>query len=70
MTHANKQDKLFEDQFFQPKIELTMHSVDSGINNLDPFMHPNSTDPKRSSLNNVNDSEIYNEIRSEKRMSL
>ena len=47
-----------------------MHSLDSGINNLDPFMHPNSTYPKRASLNNVNDSEIYNEIRSEKRMSL
>ena len=70
LTHANKQDKLFEDQFFQPNIKLTMHSLDSGINNIDPVRHLKSTYPRKSSLTIVNDFEIYNAIRSEKRMSL
>ena len=71
LTHANKQEKLFEDQFFQPNIKLTMHSLDSGINNLDPVRYLNSTFyPRKSSLTNANDFEIYSAIRSEKRMSL
>ena len=71
LTRANKPDKLFEDHFFQPNIKLTMHSLASGINNLDPVRHLNSTSyPRKSSLTNVNDFEIYNAIRSEKRMSL
>ena len=71
LTHANKQEKLFEDQFFQPNIKLTMHSLDSGINNLDPVKYLNSTFyPRKSSLTNANDFEIYSAIRSEKRMSL
>ena len=47
-----------------------MHSLDSGINNLDPVRYLNSTDPRKSSLTNANDFEIYNAIRLEKRMSL
>ena len=71
LTHANKQEKLFEDQFFQPNIKLTMQSLDSGINNLDPVRYLNSTFyPRKSSLTNANDFEIYSAIRSEKRMSL
>ena len=71
LTHANKQEKLFEDQFFQPNIKLTMHSLDSGMNNLDPVRYLNSTFyPRKSSLTNANDFEIYSAIRSEKRMSL
>ena len=29
LTHANKQDKVIEDQIFQTHIKLTMHSLDS-----------------------------------------
>ena len=29
LTHANNQEKIFEDQIFQTHIKLTMHSLDS-----------------------------------------
>ena len=70
LTHANKKDTFFKDQNIDPTTKSTIASLGSGINNLNSVKHLNSAFLRRSSLTNANDFEIYNAIRSEKRMSL